>query len=385
MATQREISPTEGQGHTLHSLAMHMAKQGFSLRTLLAGFKEWLLYRLATLGFDLFILMAMALLLVVTVLALGGHIRLLQASVALPASATLAALVARAWQKPGEWKMEVGHILRDWVPFLFIVFIYENLHDVAGQAMDFDIAGTLYRWDVALLGIEPTLWAQRIFSPLLTDVLSISYALYFFQPLFIMFLLSLWDMRSELRHMALALTIAFVLGFMGYVFLPASPPRYFIESLFTDPPRLYGLFLFDKLQGTWDSLSVISGGAFPSLHVGLSTVALIYAFRLRKVNRAFRIVWYVYLPLVVSLWFSTVYLRHHWVIDIFAGWIVAAAGLGGAELLMRAWKRLRERYALPFSRGPLKSAQMLGARKLATGAYTEVREDREFPGNNADG
>ena len=28
---------------------------------------------------------------------------------------------------------------------------------------------------------------------------------------------------------------------------------------------------------------------------------------------------------------------------------------------------------------------MLGARKTATGAYTEVREDRGFPGNNADG
>ena len=35
--------------------------------------------------------------------------------------------------------------------------------------------------------------------------------------------------------------------------------------------------------------------------------------------------------------------------------------------------------------GPLKTAQMLGARRRATGAYMEVREDRESAGNNADG
>jgi len=39
----------------------------------------------------------------------------------------------------------------------------------------------------------------------------------------------------------------------------------------------------------------------------------------------------------------------------------------------------------PTCAGPLKTAQMLGARKPATGAYTEVREDRRFAGNNADG
>jgi len=35
--------------------------------------------------------------------------------------------------------------------------------------------------------------------------------------------------------------------------------------------------------------------------------------------------------------------------------------------------------------GPLKTTQMLGARKRATGAYLGVREDREFAGNKTDG
>lgn len=336
-----------GQPINLHAIVTSMIQKGFSIRTLVHGVKEWALYRMATLGFDLVMLIVMALLLIVSVLALGGHIRLLQASVVLPTVSAAAALVIKARQRPGQWREEAQHILRDWVPFLFVVFIYENLHDVAGQAMDFDIAGWLHQADVAILGFEPTIWAQRVFSPLATDLFSVSYALYFFEPLLIMFLLSMWDRRAEFRNMALALTIAFLLGFIGYVFLPASPPRYAIEPLFTDPARLYGLFLFDRLQGAWDGLSVISGGAFPSLHVGLSSVALLYAFRFRNLSRTFRVIWYAYLPLVVSLWFSTIYLRHHWVIDIFAGWLVALVAMVGADLLTRVWERLRARYGLP--------------------------------------
>lgn len=328
---------------------MHLkgiTKVDLTLPAVFSTLKERLLYRIATLGFDLIILMVMAFLLVASVVAVGGQIRLFQASVLLPLSCMVGAIVIQAWRRPAEWRPEVRHILRDWVPFLLVVFIYENLHDVAGQVTDFDFAETLGRWDVAIFGMEPTIWAQRLFSPLVTDLFTISYGMYFALPLFLMFLLSLWERRPELRRMALCCTLAFLLGFLGYVFLPASPPRYFIEHLYTDPPRLSGLFLFDRIQGAWDGLSVISGGAFPSLHVGISAVALIYAFRFRNLNRTCRIVWLAYIPLSLSLWFSTVYLRHHWVVDIAAGLLVAAIAFAGTEALMRAWDRLRQRYGL---------------------------------------
>lgn len=310
--------------------------------------KERTLHRLAILGFDLVILMVMALALIVSEVAVGGRIRLFQASVLLPMSCMAVAIVLRAWQYPDSWRRDLRHILRDWVPFLFVVFIYENLHDVAGQVTDFDFAFWLDKWDTAIFGIEPTIWVQKIFSPFLTDLLSISYGLYFALPLFIMLLLSFWDMRYELREMALCLTLVFIVGFLGYVFLPASPPRYFIENLYTDPVKLYGLFLYDRLQGAWDGLSVISGGAFPSLHVGISAVALIYAYKFRRVSTKFRWIWYTYVPLVTSLWFSTVYLRHHWVIDIFAGLMVTAIAYSCARPMMRIWVQLRKSYGLPF-------------------------------------
>lgn len=345
MATDRNTST-----HILQDPRIAGRKKGLKLGFwgISKGLFDRGLYRIATIGFDNLILMGMAFLLVGSAIAMGGHVRLFQASVLLPIIIMATAIALRVKRHPGEWRDDSLYLLRDWVPFVLIVFIYENLHDVAGQMMAFDIASTMHRWDVLLFGIEPTIWAQKVYSPLMTDIMAISYALYFAQPLFIMFLLSLWGERFEFRHMALTLTFTFLLGFAGYVFLPCSPPRYFIEHLYTDPVRLHGLFLFDRMQGAWDGLSVISGGAFPSLHVGISAVALIYAFKYRNKNRTCRVVWYAYVPLVTSLWFSTVYLRHHWVIDIFAGLLVAGAAFLASCILMRVWRKLRVRYDLPF-------------------------------------
>lgn len=302
---------------------------------------------LLAIGPDLFLTLVMSLVLVIALIASGGTVRLFQATLGYPLGIVLALILYRsvAHKLRPRVKPHVGHILRDWMPFILVTFIYENLHDLSKHFMNTDIAGTLMNWDIAIFGIEPTLWAQKIYSPLLTDLMAFSYALYFILPLVIMLILSNRDDRKELRAVTLTLTFAFLLGFLGYVFLPCSPPRYFITDLFTDPVKLHGPWIFDALQAQWDNLSVVPCGAFPSLHVGISTVALIFAWKYRKVSTTFRVIWWLYIPFVTSLWFSTVYLRHHWVIDIFAGWAVAVASYFAANYILGHWRRWREQLA----------------------------------------
>lgn len=309
--------------------------------------KDGLLYLIATMGIDLIFVIFMTALLVAAVAILHGHIRILQASVGLPLAIMAGLIVIKYIKSPPDAAKNIPIILRDWVPFLFIAFIYENLHDVAGRVMHYDIAGTMYHWDEILFGLQPTVWMQKFYSPLLTDLMSVSYALYFAFPLAIMFFLSLSNRRRAFRRMVLCLTFSFIIGFLCYVFFPCSPPRYYMPQLYTDPHRLTGLFLYNQLQGMWDGFSVISGGAFPSLHVGISTVALIYAFKFRKMTRLNQFIWYLYIPLVTSLWVSTVYLRHHWFVDILAGWIVAFVSYFLAEWSLRMWNHLRMRFSLP--------------------------------------
>lgn len=310
------------------------------------GFFDRALYLVALMGADLTLLVIMTIILVFAVNSLGGHIRWFQASVGLPLAMMGLAVVYDLIKFKRRALLKVHRVLRDWLPFLFISFIYENLHDVAGRMMTRDIAGWLYNMDVAIFGVEPTVWIQKIFHPVLTDIMAVSYAMYFFLPLSLMFILSVRGKRWDFRHMSLCLTFVFLFGFLCYIFLPANPPRYFITEMFTDPPKLYGLFIYNALQSTWDGLSVISGGAFPSLHVGISSVVLLYAFKFRNRARLYQILFWIYLPLVVSLWISTVYLRHHWFVDIVAGWSVAVIGLICSTFLMKFWNNLQSRFGL---------------------------------------
>lgn len=313
---------------------------------------KWVANRLvffcAVTGPDLLFAMVMTLIFLFTLWSVGGQVRFIQASLGLPVGIMLFLLIYRSVLKKfrSDYNPQRALILRDWLPFLLVTFIYENLHDLSKHFYGVDIAGTLMKWDIAIFGVEPTLWAQKLYSPLFTDYMAFAYALYFIFPLVIMFFLSQEERHFEFRKIGLTLTFTFIMGFIGYVVWPTSPPRYFITDMFTNPVTLHGPILYDRLQAAWDGLSVIPCGAFPSLHVGISSVALIYAWKFRNFSKLYKVIWWVYLPLVISLWFSTIYLRHHWVIDIFAGWAVAYTGYFLSEHVLSGWRRLRTKYGL---------------------------------------
>jgi len=314
----------------------------------------------ASMGIDLVFVLLMAAFLFVMLWSNGASLRFAQASVLYPIGMMVGLLLTRSllWLYRHERGLNEGlalksvflQTLRDWLPFILIDFIYENLHDLSRFFHTHDVAGTMMAWDIKLLGVELTLWSQKFFHPLMTDYMAFVYALYFAFPLVIMYFLSYRNLRLKLREMIFALSFAFLLGFLGYVFFPCSPPRYYLEGQFSAPAHLYGVFLYDQLQGRWDSLSAIRAGAFPSLHVGISTIALIYAYRLRRLSRFDRVLYWIYVPLIVSLWISTVYLRHHWLIDIIAGWMLAVLACVVAPLVTKGWEDLRGKYGLRFSR-----------------------------------
>ena len=84
---------------------------------------------------------------------------------------------------------------------------------------------------------------------------------------------------------------------------------------------------------TVDPLRVRS--AFPSLHCSIGFLTLFYSWRFGDAlfpGRP-RLYFWICLPLVISLWLSTIYLRHHWVPDIAAGLLLglASADAGAAS------------------------------------------------------
>jgi len=130
--------------------------------------------------------------------------------------------------------------------------------------------------------------------------------------------------------------VCFYLGYFLYVVFPAAPPRLVLVAQFTQ--NLYGYpHFFSRLQNEALSLLPIdSRAAFPSLHAAVSLLALVYAWRFVRP-------WFwALVPFALGLWISTVYLRHHYVIDLVAGWALAPVAAWLAPRL-DAWWAARQR------------------------------------------
>ena len=78
-------------------------------------------------------------------------------------------------------------------------------------------------------------------------------------------------------------------------------------------------------------------GAFPSLHCAIALLALLLAWK------HLRWCFWVQLPFGVGLIVGTVYLRHHWVVDILAGFVLAIIALWAGPRVENAWNRVARR------------------------------------------
>jgi membrane-associated phospholipid phosphatase len=190
-------------------------------------------------------------------------------------------------------------------------------------------------------------WLSKYQTPLLTDYMSLAYGLYFITPMFLATFLSLRGRRADFREMCTAVVLQMGIGFFLFLIFPAGPPRYYGPLLVDpahggfDPPHLHSYFgLFELQQGAFDSADPArTRSAFPSLHCSLALLTLIYSWRFGDaVFPRWKKLWFwIVMPLVVSLWISVVYLRHHWIPDIAAGFAVGLTAQFLAPWLRRMW------------------------------------------------
>ena len=219
--------------------------------------------------------------------------------------------------------------VRDVMPFVFCASIYASLHDLIHFFHAPDITAALYRWDVALFGVEPTIWTERFIHPVLTDFLTVCYWLFYVMAPILGLILYLRRDRRAFRATMVAVVLCLYLGYIGYVAWPASAPRLFIPTAYSVP--LHGLALLDYTRAATAAVPLTAYGAFPSLHCAVAVLAVLLAWRYQR--------WFawVQLPFALGLVVGTVYLRHHWVVDILAGFVLTAFSFWAGPRLEDWW------------------------------------------------
>lgn len=257
-------------------------------------------------------------------------------------------LIALALRRRYRSDARVTRGLREVVPFLVCILIYTNLHDTIGFVNPHDVHLMLAGLDRAIFGEIPCVWAQRFISPGLTEVMSFFYVNFAWIAPSTSAILLVRRRWPEFRAATLGVIVCFYLGYFLYVVFPAAPPR--LVLVYELKQNLMGYpSLFATLSASaFDLLPTDSRAAFPSLHSAVSLLVLVYAWR------HVRVWFWILVPFVLGLWASTIYLRHHYAVDLFAGWALVPAALWISPRL-DAWWAARQRalgYAVAFGVEP---------------------------------
>ncbi len=226
--------------------------------------------------------------------------------------------------------------LRDVMPFAFCLAIYTNLHDTIHFVNPNDIHDKLIAIDQAMFGVQPVVWAQQFYHPWLTQYFSISYMNYFIIAVVVVVYLLVKKRNIEMRKVLLGTILCFYFGYFLYIVFPAAPPRLVLADQFI---RSFGGGWLGEAQTKMVSISSASSrGAFPSLHCAITLISLMYAFTME------RKLFYILLIPGISLVLATVYLRHHYVIDIFAGFGLAIFSYYVSPHIASWWENLRQKH-----------------------------------------
>ena len=133
---------------------------------------------------------------------------------------------------------------------------------------------------------------------------------------------------------------SFFLYYLIYIFVPVAGPQFYFPAIGMDeveacnflaigdyfnhndillpgPGFEQGLF-YDLVEASQE-VGERPTAAFPSSHVGISTILMIMAWRVNKK------LCYGLAPFYVLLCCATVYIQAHYLIDVFAGWMSAVA------------------------------------------------------------
>jgi membrane-associated phospholipid phosphatase len=205
---------------------------------------------------------------------------------------------------------------RDWYVVAFLIAVYlenrtliplvnPNEYDALVMALDRHL----------FMGHDPAALLECIMHPLLTEVLQLVYASFYFLPLSLCVMLYLRDSREEFHLAASTILMGFYLSYLGYYVMPVAGPRFFMEQ----GRELEGLLTFGFVRQTLASLEGRMLDCMPSGHALVSVLTTLLAFRHARSFAPVALCW------TAALIFSTVYLRYHYVLDLLAGFVLAFA------------------------------------------------------------
>ena len=216
-------------------------------------------------------------------------------------------------------------VFRNWYMVFYVATCYREMALFITAIRRSDADRWLADLDFAVWRANPTVWLERVYSPVLTEFLQLVYTLFIPAVLLVAWLLWRRGKFAEFQYYAFLIALGFLVSYVGYLIVPARGPRFLLKHLHQTP--LQGLWLFQSMQATLDRLETAHYDCFPSGHTELTILAW---WGSRMVSNRFYKAYFAYTPLII---FATVYLRYHYSVDVLAGAVVAIGLILAAPVL----------------------------------------------------
>lgn len=242
------------------------------------------------------------------------------------------------------------------LPFLLFGISYDWMRVYPNYKVNPIDVEDLYNLEKTLFGIHsggntliPCEYFQLHNNPVLDFLCGIFYLGWV--PIPIGFGLYLFFKKHRDNFLRFGIVFLFVnlLGFMGYYIHPAAPPwyamNYGFQPVINTPGNMAGLARFDELVGLPIFHSIYGRNAnvfaaVPSLHSAYLVVTLYYALR-DKVN----LIWTSFIVVFMfGIWFTAVYMGHHYLVDVILGILCALAGIFLFEKCLMKWPKFSRFY-----------------------------------------
>lgn len=223
--------------------------------------------------------------------------------------------------------------LRILVQMLFLSWWYPDTYEVNRVMPNLDYL--FASWEQAVFGCQPALlFAQKIPWGWFSELMCLGYVSYF--PLMLLVYLYYFFYRyKEFDMTSFIIFGSFFSYYVVFVLLPVTGPQFYYLAAGTENiaagvfPNLGDWFLTHSermaapgwADGFWYHMLDVTHdagerptAAFPSSHVGVTTVLMLLAMRTRSRKLVLTM-----LPFYVLMCFSTVYILAHYAIDAIAG------------------------------------------------------------------
>jgi hypothetical protein len=227
------------------------------------------------------------------------------------------------------------------IPLVSYLQLRWMLPVIAPGSVDADLLAL----DLRLFQYEPALAWDSWVTPRATEWFSFFYYSYFFLLALHAIPIALFAGDSQLlREFAFGLLFVFCAGHLIYLVVPGVGPHAYAATAGTFAIPLEGSFFWPLVRD-----AVAKAGAhkdiFPSLHTAVPVYLTFFSYHHRH-RLPFRFTWPVLVLFASQIILATMYLRWHYLADIFAGIVLATAAAVVSRRIGRWEAQRRVRSAL---------------------------------------